>query len=53
MAYPDVKNFGIVLYERLHEEFFGEPPKRKLNRNSLDDEDLADLLERLLMKITK
>jgi hypothetical protein len=53
MAFPDVKNFGIVLYERIHEEFFGEPPRQKLSRHDLDDEDIADKIERLRLKIAK
>jgi hypothetical protein len=51
MTYPDVKSFCIVLYERLYEEFFGHPSARKLNRNELDEEDLADLIEKLLIRI--
>jgi Cdc6-like AAA superfamily ATPase len=51
MTYPDVKSFCIVLYERLFEEFYGKPCVRKLNRNHLDDEELASLIERLLVKI--
>ena len=52
MTYPDVKCFGIVLYQKLYEEFFGEPPKRMLKRENMDDEDLAVSIERLLHKIT-
>jgi hypothetical protein len=32
MAYPDVKNFTISLYDKLHEEYFDKLPLRKLNR---------------------
>lgn len=54
MTYPDVKSFGISLYEGLYEEFIGEQPKnaRKLNRQNIDDEELAFTIERLLNKIT-
>ena len=39
MAYPDVKNFGIVLYEKLYETYFeGTPTALK---RDLDDEELA------------
>ena len=53
MAFPDVKNFGIVLYERIHEEFFLFSPRQKLSSHDLDDEDIADKIERLLLKISK
>ena len=51
MAYPDVKNFGIVLYEKLYETYFeGTPTALK---RDLDDEELAQKIERLLLKISK
>ena len=53
MTFSDVRTFGIKLYQSLHEEFFGEFPKRRYERNQIDDEDLANLIERLLQKITK
>ena len=53
MAFPDVKCFGIQLYERLYETYYNEPLKRTISRQSVDDDDLADLLERLLLKISK
>ena len=53
MAIPDVKSFGIQLYERLYETYFNEPCKRRLDRQKIDDDDLADCLEKLLLKITK
>lgn len=34
----------MVLYEELHEKFFGEPPKRRLSRQNVDDEDMAELV---------
>ena len=52
MAFPDVKTFAIQLYEKLHEEFLGGPPKRNINRSKVDDEDLAIIIERLLTKIS-
>jgi len=36
----------------LHEQFFGEPPKRKLKRTD-DDEDIAYHIERLLVRISE
>ena len=53
MTFTDVRTFGIKLYQSLHEEFFGEFPKRRYERHQIDDEDLANLIERLLQKITK
>ena len=51
MAYPDVKNFGIVLYEKLYETYFeGTPTALK---RDLDDEELAQKIERLLLKISR
>lgn len=41
MTYTDVKSFSMDLYEKLHEGFLGEAPKRILNRQNLDDEDMA------------
>jgi Cdc6-like AAA superfamily ATPase len=52
MTYPDVKSFTLVLYEQLHQQFFGEPAKRKLKRTD-DDEDIAYAIERLLVRITQ
>lgn len=53
MTYLDVKSFAFQLYERLHEEFLGEPPKRRLKRENVDDEDMAHIIGRLLDKISK
>lgn len=53
MAIPDVKCFGIQLYERLYEAYYNEPCKRRIDRQKIDDDDLADLLEKLLLKISK
>ena len=53
MTYPDVKSFALVLYEQLHEEFLGEPPKRRLTRQQVDDEELSFIIERLLSKISE
>jgi hypothetical protein len=39
MAFPDVKNFGIVLYERLYETYYGVTPKAL--KRDLDDDELA------------
>lgn len=52
MTYPDVKSFTMVLYEQLHEQFFNEPPKRKLKRTD-DDEEIAYHIERLLVRISE
>jgi len=52
MTYPDVRSFAIVLHEKLHEAFFGELPKRVVNRDMVDDEDMANMIERLLLKIS-
>lgn len=52
MAFPDVKCFAIQLYERLHEAYYNEPPRRQMNRQNHDEEDMADMLERLLTKIS-
>jgi hypothetical protein len=53
MAFPDVKCFGIQLYERLHEAYYNCPPKRVINRANTDDDELAHILETLLLKISK
>jgi hypothetical protein len=53
MTYFDVKSFAFKLYESLHEEFLGEPPKRKLKLEHMDDEDMAHTIGRLLDKISK
>ena len=53
MAFPDVKCFAIQLYERLHEAYYNEPPRRQMNRQKHDEEDMADMLERLLVKISE
>ena len=34
------------------EAFFGELPKRAVNRDMVDDEDMANMIERLLLKIS-
>ena len=52
MTYPDVKSFTLVLHEQLHEQFYGEPPKRKLKRSD-DDEDIAYAIERLLVRLSE
>ena len=39
MDFRDVKNFGIVLYQKLHETFFGSTPTAL--KRDLDDEELA------------
>jgi len=53
MTYFDVKSFAFKLHEKLHEDFFGEPPKRKLKLENMDDEDMAYTIGRLLDKISK
>lgn len=51
MTYCDVKSFTLVLHQELHEKFFGETPKRMIARSSVDDEDMAETIQRVLMKI--
>jgi len=51
MTYADVKAFSMLLYEDLHEKFLGEPPKRPLSRQNVDDEDMAQLCEKVLHTI--
>ena len=41
MTCPDVRSFSIKLYEKVYEAYFGEPPKRVINRDKVDDEDMA------------
>lgn len=53
MTCPDVRSFGIKLHEKLHEAYFGELPKRLLTRDMVDDEDVAVMVERLLLRISK
>ena len=53
MTCPDVRSFAIKLYEKVHEAYFGELPKRIINRDKVDDEDMANIVERLLIKISK
>lgn len=52
MTYPDVRCFSIKLYEKLHEAYFGELPKRLYERGEVDDEDMAAIVEKLLVKIS-
>jgi len=52
MTFTDVMSFMIVLYERLHETFFGEETSRKISRHDHDAESLALLIEKLLKKIS-
>ena len=51
MTYNDVKSFSLVLYDDLHEKFFGEPPKRLIQRSTVDDEDMANIIQRSLINI--
>lgn len=51
MTYNDVKSFSLVLNEDLHERFFGEPPKRLIQRSAVDDEDMANIIQRSLINI--
>lgn len=52
MTYPDVKSFMIVLHEQIYEAFYEVEPKRKLKRSD-DVEDMAYIIEKLLVKITE
>lgn len=52
MTYPDVKSFSIVLYEKIYESFYGELPKKRIERDC-DDEDIACKIEMLLIKISE
>lgn len=53
MTYSDVRSFAIKLHEKLHLAYFGELPKRILDRDMIDDEDMANIIERLLIRISK
>ena len=53
MTCPDVRSFAIKLYEKVYEAYYGELPKRIINRDKVDDEDMANIVERLLIKISK
>ena len=33
MTYTDVRTFGIKLHSSLHEDFFGEQPKKRYERH--------------------
>jgi hypothetical protein len=33
MTYPDVKSFSIILYEKIYESYFGELPKKRIERD--------------------
>ena len=51
MTYPDVKSFMIVLHEQIHQQYYGFEPRRVLKRSD-DVEDMAFIIEKLLVKIT-
>lgn len=53
MTYPDVKSFSIILYEKIYESYYGELPKRRIERDKVDDEDIACKIEMLLLKISE
>lgn len=53
MTYPDVKSFSIILYEKIYESYYGELPKKRIDRDKLDDEDIACKIEMLLIKISE
>ena len=53
MTCTDIRSFAIKLHEKLHEAYFGELPKKAINRDKVDDEDMANIVERLLIKISK
>lgn len=51
MTYSDVRSFSIDLYNKLHETFLPNSNPRQLNRQQVDDEDMALIMERLLVSI--
>jgi Cdc6-like AAA superfamily ATPase len=52
MTYPDVKSFSIILYEKIYESYYGELPKKRIERDQVDDEDIACKIEMLLTRIS-
>ena len=40
MTYTDVKSFTVVLYEQLYDSYYGELPKRRINRLDYDDDEM-------------
>ena len=52
MTYPDVRSFAIKLREKLSEVYLDKIPP-PVPYEKYDDEDLAVIIERLLLKISK